>query len=403
MKRIMVVAGGTWQVPLIKKIKAMGYEVVNSNLYQDSIGFKFSDFYGVMDVRDREQNLKLAQKYDIDAVLTDQSDIAIPTVAYIADEMGCPGIGQEMAELFTNKFRMREFCKENNYKYPEYRLCQRVEEAIEFFNTLGRKVIIKPLDSQSSRGIFIIETEEDMRRMFPITMSFTNKGDYVLVERYIEGTEFTIDGIIINGKHHSLAISQKSHFEYNKNIASKLFFSYYNENFDYDSLRRLDDELIEKTGIRFALTHSEYKYEDGNYYLIEMAARGGGTKIASDIVPFMSGIDTYKLLVEAALGEIPKHFDLALEDNIKNRYAVLEFLDIESKGRKIVSIEGVDKIKSIPELIEFQLEFKVGDIVGKAQDDRSRAGFFIICTESPKKILEIEKMINSTLKITLEE
>ena len=50
------------------------------------------------------------------------------------------------------------------------------------------------------------------------------------------------------------------------------------------------------------ITHSEYKFEDGDYYLIEMAARGGGSRIASDIVPFMSGVDNYQLLINAALG-----------------------------------------------------------------------------------------------------
>ena len=52
MKRVMVIAGGTWQVPLIKKVKSLGYEVVNSNLYEDSIGFEYADFTGVLDVRD---------------------------------------------------------------------------------------------------------------------------------------------------------------------------------------------------------------------------------------------------------------------------------------------------------------------------------------------------------------
>lgn len=46
MKRVMVIAGGTWQVPLIKKVKSLGYEVVNSNLYEDSIGFEYADFTG---------------------------------------------------------------------------------------------------------------------------------------------------------------------------------------------------------------------------------------------------------------------------------------------------------------------------------------------------------------------
>ena len=42
--RLLVIAGGTWQVPIIKKAKALGFEVVNSNLYEDSIGFEYADY-----------------------------------------------------------------------------------------------------------------------------------------------------------------------------------------------------------------------------------------------------------------------------------------------------------------------------------------------------------------------
>ena len=63
-KTVMVIAGGTWQVPLIKKVKAMGYKVLNSNLYEDSPGFAFSDYTAVADVKDKEKNLEIAEKYN---------------------------------------------------------------------------------------------------------------------------------------------------------------------------------------------------------------------------------------------------------------------------------------------------------------------------------------------------
>lgn len=400
-KTVMVIAGGAWQIPLIKKVKAMGYKVLNSNLYEDSPGFAFSDYTAVADVKDKEKNLEIAEKYKVNAVLTDQSDIAVPTVAYVAEKLGCYTFGEEMAALFTNKFKMRKFCQEKGFSIPEYRLCYTIEDAKEFLRELKKTIVIKPLDSQSSRGVFTIHTEEELEQYFSISESYSNQGKGVLVERYIVGTEFTIDGIMNQGVHHSLAISQKSHFAYNPNIASKLFFSYDNENFDYDQLRRQNNELVERTGLKFGLTHGEYKYENGKFYLIEIAARGGGTKIASDIVPFLSGIDTYELLIKNALGESAE-VDYSVIEKNKKRCAVLEFLDVESNGKKIKNISGLEQIREIKEVREIQLEFKVGDIVEKAQDDRSRAGFFIVCGETREKTQDVCNQIKKILDIEFE-
>ncbi|MCD7766929.1 MAG: hypothetical protein LUH53_10545, partial [Lachnospiraceae bacterium] len=49
-ERVLVIAGGAWQTPLVEKVKAMGYEVVNSNLYEDSPAFAFADYCEVADV-----------------------------------------------------------------------------------------------------------------------------------------------------------------------------------------------------------------------------------------------------------------------------------------------------------------------------------------------------------------
>lgn len=404
MKTVMVIAGGTWQVPLIKRIKELGYRVANTNLYENSSGFEFSDINGVMDVLDKEGNLEFAKKHHVDAVLTDQSDIAVPTVAYVAEAIDCSGIGSEMAELFTDKYKMRKFCQQNGFKFPEYCLCESVGQAVKFLKETGKKVIIKPLDSQSSRGVFTINSETEMRELYPIAESYTNKGNYVLVERYINGTEFTIDGIIAGGQHHSLAISEKKHFTYNSNIASKLFFSYKNDRFDYDYLRSVNDSIINSTGLKNALTHAEYKYEEGEFYLIEMAARGGGTRISSDIVPYISGVDNYKYLIETALGNVKniKEEELEIKKSCMERCAVLEFLDIESNGKRIKKIEGIEEILAIPQIITFEVDFSEGDIIERAQDDRSRVGFYIICAENKKKVEELSEQIKRMFKITFE-
>ena len=73
-------------------------EVVVSNLYPDSPGFEFADIGVVADVRDRERNLEIAREHHPDAIVTDQSDIAVPTVAYLCECLGLPA-GSQVEEI----------------------------------------------------------------------------------------------------------------------------------------------------------------------------------------------------------------------------------------------------------------------------------------------------------------
>ena len=71
MSTIMVIAGGDWQIELIKKAKSMGHYVICSNLYKDSKGFKYADLGEVADVLDKQKNLEIAKKHSPDAVISD--------------------------------------------------------------------------------------------------------------------------------------------------------------------------------------------------------------------------------------------------------------------------------------------------------------------------------------------
>ncbi len=398
MERVLVIAGGEWQTPLVKKVKELGCEAVNSNLYEDSPAFAYADFCEVADVLDKERNLRIAQKYGVQAVVTDESDIAIPTVAYVAEKLGLPTIGSERAALFTNKYLMRCFCREHGLKVPEFALCHTVQEAEEFAQKLGKRVIMKPLDSQSSRGVYILDVPGDAKQYFDEAASYSSDHASVIVERYMEGTEFTVDGIVVQGRHHSLAISEKKHYAYNSSIASELFFSYDNERFDYRRLREVNDRLVELAGLPFGLTHAEYKFENGDFYLVEIAARGGGTRISSHIVPLLTGVDNYRILIKDVLG----HRDAEQEFRMPGPYArcaVLKFLDAKQDGGVVRRILGEKEVRENPRVLELHLEFGEGDRLYHAKDDRSRIGFYIAYGESRQELTDTMAWVERTLQI----
>lgn len=394
MAKIMVIAGGSWQCPIVKTAKEMGHYVLCSNLYADSPAFEFADEGKVANVLDKEKNLEIAKEYNPDAVLTEQTDIAVPTVAYIAEKLGLKGIGFEVATRFTNKFLMREYASKAGIPMPKYRLCHSVEEAAEFLLD-NPTSIIKPIDSQSSRGIHIVKTKDDIEKYYVDCVQYSNSVKAILIEEFIEGTEFTVDGIKTSSEYVVTAISEKDHYKYNPNVANRLFFTRSNENYDYDRLRKENSDMIAAMGLPFGLTHTEYKYRDGKFYLIETAARGGGTKISSDIVRLVSGIDCNRLLINMLIG--------GSEEIVREKHhecAVLGFFDL--KPGHITAIEGLDEAMALDGTHDIKLEVKVGDTLGEALDDRSRCGYYILFADSEEDLKDRERRLKEAVRVITE-
>ena len=397
MADILVITGGKWQVPLVQKIKEMGHRVYNTNLYPDSPAFSFSDGFHVTDVLDLKENLSYAESLGVQAVVTDQSDIAVPTVAYVADALGLPGIGEDKAKLFTNKYLMRQFCVNNGFDSPGFKLCSKLADAQTMLEKYDR-IIIKPIDSQSSRGVFLVENERDLIAHFDETMNCSRAEKKVLAEEYIDGREFTVDSVVVDGKCSSLATSLKYQFKHNPNITQTLYFTNTSEEYDLDMLRRTNEKLVEAMGLPFGLTHGEYKYRDGVFYLIEIAARGGGTYIASHLVPIMSGVDNYSILIDQVLG-VKTEYDIHPNPRLKNRKAVLEFLDFPNGT--VERIQGTEQARAVPGVVNLTLEFQEGSRLSKPGDDRSRAGFFIAYADNAEALNQIREQVKEKLVVEI--
>ncbi len=395
-RRIMIVGSGPWQLHLIRKAKARGLFVVNTNLYEDSEGFPYADVGVAVDIYDREGQLTVARKYEVDAVTTDQIDIAVPTVAWVAEQMGVPGIGADRGELFTNKFRMREFAKAHGFTQPKYRLCRTLEEAKVAVSELGGySVIVKPTNNRSSRGVHKVSNDAELAEKLEDTRSNSREPSF-LVEEFIGGKEFSVEGFMTPGKHTALAVSRKDQFEHNAVLDSRVFYPKDDRTYDYSALKQIQNALIEVTGLPFGITHAEYKFWNDRFYMIEFAARGGGANISSHIIPIISGVDVNDLLLSCALGEsIPP-----IEPKAQTEAAVLEFFFLQPG--KVKSIRGLEEIRASPGVADVGLNFKVGDTLVLPPHGGARAGHFIAHAPSDAELDALCARIHRTLKVEYE-
>ena len=215
-----------------------------------------------------------------------------------------------------------------------------------------------------------------------------------MAEEYIDGDEFTVDGLVIDGRHYPLCISVKEMYSQNPNISRMQSYSFLSDKHNYDLLRRTNRALFETAGLSMGLTHSEYKACNGRFYLIEAGARGGGSNLSAKIVPFMSGIDNYEYLIKEALGESVD------EDAVRNhvfsqdKYVVMRFFDFgEGTVKRVCGKELLDRH---PMMLDYQLKIQPGDILQQPAYGRLRPGHFIIGGEGREKVIaEAEKIIDA--------
>ena len=111
----------------------------------------------------------------------------------------------------------------------------------------------------------------------------------------------------------------------------------------------------------------------------------------------MSNINSNEILIRELLGENPQiqmHMD-------KEKCAVLGFFDFKS-GR-VKAVNGLENAKKLPGVIDIGLNFKLGDLIGNAKDDRSRVGYYILEASSIEKLRDVEKQMKEILKIVYED
>ena len=301
--KLMIIGAGDFQTPLIERAaQNCDLVLVAPAVDEDIAALAKSVHY--LDVRNQEEILRIAKEENINGVITDQTDIPVRTVAYVAENMGLPGIGYETSKLFTDKALMDARLKELDLCRIPSCSAEEVDEALAFMEELGSSVLIKPTDSQGSRGIFECHSPEDLKAHFDQAKKFSSDGK-VLAQKLISGCEFFVEGMALGGEFMNLIIGDTIYFSTLKSFSAK--FRITPSNRDHDLVNRVleaNGAIIKGFGLSQGITHSEFivSEDDGEIYLLETAARGGGVYISSDLISLATGICTEDFLINICLG-----------------------------------------------------------------------------------------------------
>ena len=200
LNKILILGAGEGQVPLIHRAQSAGCYVIVVSPNGNYPGFTYADECVYADISNAKRILEVAKQLQIDAIATDQTDVSISSVQYVAQELNLPCINCTNIDNFRYKSLMREICQQNGI--PTIRFCSTNElnDAIEFYNTFSvQKAIIKPVDSQGSRGVTVVQTLAELQEAFSVAQKYS-KSQNVIIEQFIEGQEIEIDTVMKDGQ-----------------------------------------------------------------------------------------------------------------------------------------------------------------------------------------------------------
>lgn len=399
MKTIMILGASVQQIPFIKICKELGLRTVVVSRRGNYPGFNLADQVYYYDTQDKDNILQAARAEQICAITTDQTDVSVATVAYVAEKLGLRGIGEETAKKFTDKYEMRKAAQKAGIPVPNFDEAKNLDDALSAAEKIGYPVIIKPVDSSGSRGVFKVNNQNELKSMFEESIS-NSHAKRLVVESYICGKEYLADGFAMNYEYCTLDVGEKEYFNVPNIFVSRMcvFSSVNRKNGHvYEMVEETNNKLVKAFGLPFGITHGEYMYvpDEDKVYLIECAARGGGVYLSSDLTPMASGFDTNRALIQYLVDGKESYISKEKLDNKVSAWLCFTF----PKG-KISKIDGVLETQQIDGVKKVILDdIYVGMDVENLRNDSGKYGPVLLMGNSISDCQNIISKVRKTLKI----
>ena len=397
MKKVLVIGAGIGQVNIVKLAHSKGCHVTVVSIKGDYPCIPLADEFFECDIYHRDRIVEYAKKNHIDAVLSDQNDLMMPTVAYVAEKLSLPGNTFEQQLSYTDKNKFRTICDKLSIPVPKHIAVNSISLPVEFNAPLPW--IIKPADSQSSIGITKISFLSEYWDAIKLALSKSKKHE-AIVEEFFVGTEFVCEGFIYKGKYYNLMFGDRRYFDGTLLPCQTLFPTNILQLSIQNKIIECETKIASEINPSFGIVHSEYlvNLETGDFRIIDTALRGGGVYISSHLVPLTTGIDINHVLLDCALGE-----EVNLVDVISKREEnASAYVCFNLPEGIIQSVRGIDEIKAIPNVDFFDHDnLAVGTYTGKMEVKGNRKGPIIVHASDRDQLDSIIAKLKETLVISV--
>ncbi|WP_156823321.1 ATP-grasp domain-containing protein [Woodsholea maritima] len=390
MASLLFIGAGLFQLPGLRAAKALGHHVIAFDGSADAPGFLEADAHRLVDIRNIDACRKAVRAFKPDGVLTIATEAGVVTAAQIAADLGLRGTPIDAARAATDKRIMREAFAKAGLASPTSHPCQTLEEVERAYRGVGPKAVIKPANGAGSRGVSFVNTLTDLPAAFDAAKAIAGSHP-VLVEYFMAGEEVAVEAVLIQGAFHPLCISDKTRTKPPYLLDISITYPSARSKAEQAAILALAEAGARALGLDNTPLHIEIMMTPDGPYLVEIAARGAGFHVFTDIIPWVTGVDTLGLHIAMALGQdIPAFTPL-------QRGAVLEF-PVFKPGR-VTRLDGVEAMLAREDVIFGESYIKVGETLRPLTCGGDRAMAFAVKGECLQDALSARDDIVRALKL----
>ncbi len=402
MRTVLFVGAGRHQRRAILHAKELDLRVAAVDRNPDALGLQEADIAKVVDFSDVDAVLKATRRLKLDGVLTVSADRAVPVVAAVAEARGLPGIGVETAHLMTHKVAMRRRLGAHGVPQPRFAAVRTLAETRRAADEVGFPAVLKPADSGGQRGVFRVESLDDVDRHLHEALAASPTEEAIL-EEFVEGTE--LNGIVLarGGEAIPLTLSDRMrppgigfggggiHVDPPTLVPAQLSLA-------AQVAVRTVHALGLQTGIAFPQLIAA---DDGRVVVVECAARIPGGQMA-DLVRWAVGVDLVEVQLRMALGdELP-------DELVKPRFArplAIRFFTASPGPLPtgvVRRIGPLDKVLAFPGVVQADVYLQVGETIRPVRLDGDRRGYVIATADTNLAALERAEAAAPLLDVEVE-
>jgi biotin carboxylase len=402
VRTVLFVGAGRHQRRAILQAKELGLRVAAVDRNPEALGLQEVDIARVVDFADVGAVLKATARLRIDGVLTVSADRAVPVVADVAEARGLPGIGTATAHLMTHKIAMRRRLAEAGVPQPRFAAVRTLSETRRGAAEVGFPAVLKPADSGGQRGVFRVESLDDVDRHLHEALAASPTEEAIL-EEFVEGVE--LNGIVIARAGEPIVLTLSDRMRPPGIGFGVGWIHVYPPTIPPEQLslaERVAAHTVHALSLRDGIAFPQLiAADDGRVVVVECAARIPGGQMA-DLVRFAVGVDLVDVQIRLALGDdLP---DELVRPQFAQPLAIRFFT--ASPGPlptgTVKRIGPLDKVLAFPGVVQADVYLQLGETIRPVRLDGDRRGYVIATADTNLQALERAEAAARLLDVEVE-